>query len=483
MKNNIRSMSIKVISLISSVMVLFTCLIIPAAATDVDSTSAYQPTFENLLDFATEYEFQAYRNGNLISSKIILDPVGRVGAAGFNLHFIWGSEDLRVYYDYILIGLQIPSPPTALYLNDIECVLLNTSDGISYYKCTYNQASSAYFDLEIDLGSSFGEIRIVSCYGVVDTSIPIYNAHLKTYGQWYTSSNATYERREHFNQDITLPYTYDKPFVDTPTEKPLQFFVDIGFSVPVPYADSVSITLFTNNIWPNYYDQASLTYGGFTLYRNGSTQESLPYIISDSVTSSFYEGYPMYFYTLTVDLSGIDLTDSVINFRSYLGEIERTTTQTHVFYHMEIVSISYRQDTYFKPWYMRMFYWIQDEFMKLRSHLDRNFNNVIVVIQDAFGIGQDTDPTPDQEQEKEDSSDDLEQSQDDLQDIIDGLDEAPTVPDYGDTGLDEFTDQVDTSIVPVRPVFVIIFDNPMVLQYVTYVFMFALGGFLLFGER
>lgn len=80
--------------------------------------------------------------------------------------------------------------------------------------------------------------------------------------------------------------------------------------------------------------------------------------------------------------------------------------------------------------------------------------------------------------------DDMDQIGSDIDDSRQELDELmPEMPSWEDTGLQGFSDVVGAYIQEIRVVFLAIYANNVINQILTYTFLFALGGFILFGER
>lgn len=373
-----QNMSIRIISLISCFAILVSCLVLPAAASESESdsqTSAYQPQFVDLMNYSIEYEMQAYKNGTHTVTQFMKDPVVQVNQTGFGIHFIWGDKYERVNFDYILFCLEIPNRPDAVSLNNKSASLVGYSPGYFYYKAP-GGAMNAVFDIFVDMSSNRGSLQLVSCFGVVDSSVQMDEVNLFTMGQLV--SDGQYYMQSYFDGSVSLPYFYQKTFSsDSPSVSPSQFFVDIDFPMPVPYAESVSITFYSSNVWPNYYSQDTLTQGGVALVQgsDGDPTEVLPYIVSDSIVSGTMYGQPLYVYTVTVDLRGIEFDDSThIKFRTYLGKMYQNATSgnTSNFYCLGILSCSYRNDIHNKPWYVRFFYWIKSEFTDFKQTIVEN---------------------------------------------------------------------------------------------------------------
>lgn len=476
MSKKIQNTSFRIISLISCFMVLISVLIFPAAATDTGVvSSAYQPTFENLLDMATEFEMQAYKNGNLSVTQYMKDPIVQVNTSGYAIHFIWGDEYSRSYYDYILIGLQIPNPPVSVTFNNLTGTFLSQSNGICYYKVNFAQTSLAKYDLFVDLGTNTGELKIVSCYGVIDSSIDISSVSLKTWGQ--LRSDGQYYMQTFFNDTVSVPYMYHREFYETsPSVFPESMYAEIRIPISLPYADSLSFTFVSPCIFPNDTNSSMLEgSSGVALFSNGNTVQSLSYIVAKVTTAGTYLGQAQYLQTVTVDLSGIDLTgDTEIVFRLFMyAEPLGYVAGTGGFYRLQIYKIGIKEDIYMKPWYIRFFYWIKAEFTSLKD-----------TIKDAFGVGQAAPDVSDQQQQIEDSVDDMDQMGDEFENAQQEMDDLmPNMPSWDETGLEGFDTIVVSYIDQFRPVFLAIYDNNIINQILTYTFLFALGGFILFGER
>lgn len=474
MSNKIRTTSIRIISLISSIMVLISALIFPAVATsNAEVESAYQPTWVDLMDIDYEYEMQAYKDGVLKVTQYMRDPLIQANVGGYDIHFIWGDMRDRSFYDYTYIGLQFPVKPVSVKFNNVSASLVGSSDGMWFYKIGA-LASNAQYDLFVDLGSNTGELKLISCFGIIDDTTSIESVNLKTWGQ--LRSDGQFYMQTFFDSSVSVPYLYNKEFVETsPSVRPDAMYLEIIIPVSIPYADSLSLTFLSPSIFPNDSSSTSLEgSSGVALRVDGNTVQALPYVVSHSTASSSYYGNAQYLQTVTIDLDGIEFNDNTdIIFRFYMSPIPSGyIAGAMAIYRFQVMRIGIKETTYSKPWYIRFFLWIQDEFTSLKQ-----------TINSAFGVGQAAPDRPDQEQQIQDQIQDNQQANDDLDNVIGELETAPTLPDFDDTGLDDFDTEVELQISPVQPVFVVIFENPVIFQMITYVFMFALGGFLLYGER
>ena len=479
MSKKIRNTSIRIISLISCFMVLISALIFPAAATDTgDQTSAYQPQFIDLFEYDYDFTLEALVNGSVLISSIINDPVVNFSDS-YSARISWGDSKDRYFADYLYLCVNSSSMPLSVTFDsrDLLGTLVGVSEGFYFYKFNVSGTFSASFSFTITMPTTFrGRVSLESAYAVVDQSSSISEVNFRVRGQFVSDGQYYFDTL--FDQAVTLPYEYKKTYSnDRPNAgAPEQMFFDVNFPMPVPYAESISVSFLSSNVWPNYYDQDTLSQGGVQLLENGSTKEILPYTVTDVIAYSHENGQPNYIYTVTVDLNGIEFTNSnFLVFRFYMARqySNYDTSNTANFYYVNFLSCTYKTVSYSKPWYVRFFYWIQDEFTSLKD-----------TIKDAFGVGQAAPDISDQQQQIEDSVDDMDQMGDEFENAQQEMDELmPNMPSWDETGLEGFDTIVVSYIDQFRPVFLAIYDNNIINQILTYTFLFALGGFILFGER
>lgn len=472
MSNKIRSTSIRIISLISCFMLLVSALILPAAATDTgDDASAYSPDFINLLDYAVEYKMDGYRNGQLIGTQYGYDPIATIGTAGTTIKFSWGDYNNRVHLDGVYIGIEASVKPSSVVIWNANATYIGHLDDVYYYGV--HDSLYTYISPKVDITlDSPGSIQIVNMVAYLNKGTKLNSVYFRTYGQ-FMSDGQYYYSDILSSRSVDMGYKYYKSYSQPiGSSVPFYFFAEVSVNIPVPVADSVSLTFSTSNLNMSSYLEAETF--GVTLLNNEATQEVLDHAVFHCVASGSQDGQPIYIYTVNVDLSGMDLRNCSLRFRTRLRPeaVHADTYSEAIFYNFNILSCSIKNDLAEKPWYVRYYYWIKDEFSSLKD-----------TIKEAFGVGQAAPDTSDEEDKNNQVIEDQEQSNDELQGIIDGLEEAPTVPDFDNTGLGEFGDDVNSNLVPVQSVFVVIFENPLIYQMITYVFMFGLGGFLLFGER
>lgn len=460
----------RIVILISVFALLLTCAVVPVSASAVETQNAFSPTVLNLLDYP-EFEWKQSAADYVVTDVPAVKFMNNAGS-----YIRWGDNDSLISLSTVIVGIAMESRPDTVrfvfggtqYLG----TLVGTDSGVYYYSFEINASGSDYFQVWTVAQSGYrSTMEIISCVAYLDDCFSIGEINVEFYGQ--QDEEEQFYRQSYYSGALAVPFNYDNYFESSATA-PDQFFVELEYVFHSQNLESFSIMFSSTNIWPNYYDQDGIQQGGFRLMEGDSEVAVLPYSVTDSVMTYFYEGCVQYVYTLTVDLSGYDLTGKSILFNSYMGAVYPNTSSssTYTMYQFELMAAAYRVDVNSQPWYLRFFNWIKNEFTDLKQTIRESLGGDIVA--------------PDNSETESDVNSSIQDNQDandNVQDIIGELETVPTVPDFGDTGLEDFKGDVNSDLVPVQPIFVVIFENPMIFQMVTYVFMFALGGFLLFGER
>lgn len=461
----------RILIILLTLALLISGLAVSVSATEESTTSALQPVYDDYLLYP--YFNILDPNGNTTQSAI---PMFSAKVDG-EYKLTWGDGLYRFSPDYVLISISASVLPESVYFFTFAGQLYGISDNVYFYKFdTQGQRFLDLFNVRISMPSDFtSTVEIVSFFGVTDDTYLFDEVNLYSYGYLSNATDGSYYQEEFYNSAVVLPKTYIEYFnSDSPSVSPESFYVNVNTPLSVPIASSLSLTFVSTGVWPNYYDGAVLTDGGFSITRDGETVEVLPYYVSSCAsTGASYNGLPLWKYTLTVDLSGIDLSNAFIHFTTQVKpRYPVSGSVVHTVY-FQILSVGLKNKDHIIPWYQRFFYWIKAEF----DEIDAKLNSIFQPSSSPPDIS-------DQQQDIDDSVGDMDQIGDDFENSRNELEIlTPEVPNWEDTGLDGFDDIVGARIAVIRNVFLTIYANDIINQIITYTFLFALGGFILFGER
>lgn len=467
MSKKIRNTSIRIISLISCVMVLISALILPAAATDTGTEGVSNQ--DSLIDLLVDYQYKFYLNGTY---KYSLESPIIYANSATKAEFYWIAD--RVKTNGFFVGIRMSKAPTSVSFTPYDGAtsksmnFVNSVGDIYFYSSDYS-GNFYGITLSAEFSTAYtGNFEIVYAYSQINDSFAFEKAGVFIY-DFDQSTAGSITSSTVYSGSVNLPFSYS--FNESNLEySALMVMINIS---PSPnellVADSISFLISASG--PIHED----TLSGIVYDDDGSTLKTvLPTSIDHgfgSATSTLGNSkYTHNVYLITVDTTGVDLRDSIIRLK-FETEV-RLATSSYTSAYLAINGIYCKIPVHTVPWYQRFFYWIQDEFTSLKE-----------TIQSALGVGQAAPVRPDQDQQIQEQIQDNQQANDDIDNVIGELETAPTLPEFDDTGLDQFDTEVQDQTSPVQPVFVVIFENPLIFQMITYVFMFALGGFLLYGER
>lgn len=370
MRRKYRMLTIRIISLISSLIILVSGFTVSASASSVETEDAFSPTVLNLLDYP-EFEWKQS------SSEYAITDVPSIKFLNNNGSYIrWGDNDSLISLSTVTVGIAMESRPETVrfVFGGIQYLgsLVGTDTGVYYYSFEVNSSANDYFQLWVMAQSGYrSSMEIISCVAYLDNCFSIGEINVEFYGQ--QDEEEQFFRQSYYSGGLAVPFNYDN-FFESSATAPDQFFVELGYVFHSQNLDSFSIMFSSTNIWPNYYDQDSIQQGGFRLMEGDSEVAVLPYSVTDSVMTYFYEGCVQYVYTLTVDLSGYDLTGKSILFNSYMGAVYPNTSSssTYTMYQFELMAAGYRVDVNSQAWYLRFFNWIKKEFTDLKQTIVNN---------------------------------------------------------------------------------------------------------------
>lgn len=368
MKKKVRIMSTRILSLISSFVVLLSFFSFPAFATSTDEVtdqSAFEPLFTDMLNYP---EF-TMSQGNI--SVVAKQPIFGAYANQGPIRFSWGDGTYRYYYGYLLIGIAASRLPDSVQLGTSGSYvgqLVGVDTGVYTYKINLNTTALDRLSIYVDMGSYAGSVQITYAYAVNNDSIHV------TDGVNFTAYALMQDAEQPYMQEyplgeIEVPYNYVKRY--SVSSNPSEFYVNVEYVFHSAAIEEMSFLFASPNVWPNYYEDNTFQIGGFSLVdlAGGTVVDIIDYSLNESTFNSTFEGMTRYSYCATVNLSGIDLTGKSLQFRVYLGS--RMPSNDYI-YQFVLRDIAYKLPSHDIPWYLRFFNWIKNEFTSLKEVIKSN---------------------------------------------------------------------------------------------------------------
>lgn len=131
-----------------------------------------------------------------------------------------------------------------------------------------------------------------------------------------------------------------------------------------------------------------------------------------------------------------------------------------------------------------MYNWFADILWFMNANINQWFHRIELKLDQLIGAGDPPIDLRDQQHQIQDIVTDmddlgnrLEQSGNDLNSLM------PSMPTWEETGLGNLVTDYSANINSILTVFHAIYENRIITQILTFTFLFALGGFILFGER
>lgn len=368
MSKKIRNTSIRIISLISCVMVLISCLILPAAATDTGVEGVSNR--DSLIDLLVDYQYKFYLNGTY---KYALESPSIYANSATKAEFYWVAD--RVKTSGFLVGIRMSKKPSSVSFTPYDGAtskamnFVNSVGDIYFYSSDYS-GNFYGITLSAEFSTAYtGNFELVYAYSKVNDCFDINTVGLFIYDLDQSSSNVI-TRNTVFSGSVTIPKSYS--FSDSGLDyKALEVMINIS---PDPnellVADSVSFLISTTG--PIHED----TLAGILYDANGSNLKTvLPVTVDNGLGATGPTLGGSYFtyniYLITIDTSGVDLSDSILRLK-FETEVRLAAPSSYTAAYLAINSITAKIPVHSVPWYQRFFYWIKDEFTSLKETISNN---------------------------------------------------------------------------------------------------------------
>lgn len=478
----------RVFSLLLALIMVISLVSIPAFAATEDST------VNNLLVYDT-YS---------VNGIDYLSP--SVYTASNNVRFMFG-DGYNIYGPArLVIGINALTQPQRVQIyiqgyGNVTFTYLYSHNSIHYYESSFNLLEwydrfSVYITWSVYDGvvsiESFYYIELYSNFYELDTM----QAHLT--GTAWNGEDLSYFVQDAVNSTVSLPYssslTPDSFNGDPPIDGLMYDY--FTFDLDTDYAKQFVFTFISTGVWPNYYDHDGMSVFGVTLI-DGESFRNLSYTAASAIMDSSWKGLPVYRFSIYVDLTDIDLSDCSLMISVMVQGVEEYHLDddgqvvTDPFWFIRVEEAGYYQSVFKQRWYdpiLSFFIGIYDVVIERLYSIDYaitdKFNSLEAKLDELFGGITDPGFSPIDQEDMDNIQSESDNANSGLGDVIEEIEGAtPELPSFDDTGLGEFAGDVEGDTSPVLPVFIVIYENPMILKMMLYCFMFALGGFLLFGER
>lgn len=335
------------------------------------------------------------------------------------------------------------------------------------------------------------ELLYLSSYNVYNLITPYNSAALRVTGTRINSGDQSYYRDILYDNEIDLPHTFNHTQTqggDHLADDLITFYLQFDFGDI--YFNKLQFSFISTGIFSNYYNSDELSAAGCYL-EIGDVKANIPYTVDSSIMDSSWYGLPVYRHTVTVDLSDYDIAYSRLTFASNcFGRYPYINNNFLDWYVKFENAFLFTYSSVDEPWYRTFFGWLDTSltnfFNNSFSHIRAAAEHVADTITSVFAPPEDaTSPDiTDKQEEANTAIDDMDSIADEFSQAGADIEEnLPSLPSYTDTGLDDLRDIASIHIVELRSFFVVLWDNDFILQLLSFACLFALGGFILFGER
>ena len=485
----------RVVALVCAFIMIISLVSVTAFASGIDHVGEVHPNlldnfsyftwYNDYYDYESQFPTVSYSGNSTEYLKLAF--TGTHSSFSVDQLYFNFTASPSLNFNDIFIVYQSPSGNsviTADFLNSVQ-----TNDLLIYYSYMFDIGDTIQGEFTIefafDLIDNFN-INVLSLFSNFGSnSISYTGGNVLVQGTLQQGGEGFYNQ-SFYNNSVSLPYTFTQSFEDHsgPYNNMMELYYRVDTSF-VARADQVVITFISTGVYDNYYDHTQLSNGGIRLVSANDTF-NIPINAYYSLMDSSWEGMDVWRVSVVADLTGYDLTSSYLDFSTvFFPATPNPSNGGYSSYFFRIESCKfYLNPPMDAPWYRTFYNWIANSLWELNSSINANFDYLEQSLDRYFGglteSGFDSIDREHIDSELQQGADNNES----ISGIIDDIDQAtPSLPSFDDTGLGEFATDVESDTSPVMPVFLIIYENSFILQMMLYSFMFALGGFLLFGER
>lgn len=316
-----------------------------------------------------------------------------------------------------------------------------------------------------------GRFNIVSFYGIVGDVVNVDSISYQV--TRFTTTNGDTTRALITNVTtaaVPLRRSYESPtgnFNDV---------INVGvrnLKLPGKYLDSMSILIATYHPDCNITayvgeDRVPSQWDKQVVYKTLAVDSSLSYTSRIYVEDGRY--YNLYYYSVTVDLTGVDLTDKMINFCFDVYPVAAYEAVWDVLY------ITYKIPIEQIPWYQLFYNWIK-KFFQSENQL------LVSQIIDALGSGNDNmvNGTPEQNNQVSDDVGKLENGSSLLDDLTDQMQVDRPEISGSDVNISELVDPSSTQLLA-TPILAI-WNSGTIVSILIFLAVVMLISFVFFGKK
>lgn len=486
----------RIIAIVLSIAVIFTLVCIPVLADSVDHVGEIHP---NLLDnfsyfnwyndnYDYDSQFPSVSYDGREAYYLRLNFVGNHSSFSVDRLYLNFTASQFLEFSDVVILYQSPTGAASVsadYVNHIS-----TSDNLIYYSYLFDLGDviQGEFTLEFSFldASTYFQINLLDLYSNFGSnSVSIDNGQVKFTGTEQNQGEGFYDQ-PYFDGYVSFPYTFNDTY--TSPVGPYDNYMEVYITIPgseVQRADQFVLTFISTGVFDNYYDHTQLSNGG--LYLKGAQDSfNVPINAYYSLMDSSWNGLDIWRVSVVADLSGYDLSGYNIVFSTmFNGRITAALNPSSYNYFFRIESCKFYLNSAFNvPWYRTFYNWIAGQLWELNANINSNFTGLESRLESWFGGDQTPPDLSDQQQGMNDVIDDMGGLADDFENSQNEMEQLmPSMPSWEDTGLGELPGQYGANINQILVIFHAIYENTIITQILTFTFLFALGGFILFGER
>lgn len=454
----------RIIPLISCFAIVLAFLVVPVRV----SADAVDKSIVNLMP-ATSYR---YTENGVVKGEAV-KPF-RFFQSVTSASWRWNTALLDTGFTSFVITVQVqrgivPSKVTMIpYVGASPITLTKMGSSGDYIQYVYDgSVNLSYTEIVAEWSGTYtGRFNIVSFYGILGDIVSITKAARQIVRYTYSSSGFVRGQPSSAGAESLPLYleTYQNTSADfydvynfgiRKTEIPFRYLEEMTFFIATTSPD-VDVSVYVaedKNIWSNS-----------VIYKTLPVDVSLSFTADTEDVSVRY--YNLYYYSVTVDLSGVDLYDKMINLTFNAFPADSGYTAGSLLY------VAARPPVEEIPWYQTFYQWIKGLF-------DSNTD----ALSNAIGSGNDTlvNGTPEQQQQVAAGKDNLESGADDLEQLTQDMQVTKPTVNAGDFSADVVLSASGMQLMGTP--FAALWQSPTLVSVVVALVSIMLISFLFFGKK
>lgn len=463
----------RIIPILSCLAIVLVCIVVPVKV----SADAVDKSFVNILP-AAEYNARSADGSYSINTVTarnyfpdVLNPGFRWEAEAYDMSF------RGFVFTLFFQGNRAPQSVDFIpYVNGpVYTAELVTRVGNTYqYRLDFT-ANINIASVEIRAifaGNYTGFFSVLSCYGILSDVVSVEKLAYQVLR--YTQVSGLGDSRQVLNSagstDLPIYLTSDY-------EAPSSNFYDVyNFGVRNQYlkfdyleeATFLFATTHSNASVSAYIADDQNLWSNSPIYKTLSVDLSYSFTAKHEFVSGRY--YNLYYYTATVDLRGVDLSDKMLNFTFDALPVGDNDTIASVLY------LALKPPIEEVPWYQAFYRWIT-------SFWSKKNNQLVDQLTDALQQGNDilVNGTPDQQQQVAAGKDNLESGASDLEQLTQDMQVTKPTVNVGDFSADVVLGASGMNLMATP--FTALWQSPTLVTVIVALVSIMLISYVFFGKK